>query len=90
MLVPLYLEMTDKTTRLIGRAKMNGNCTVEQTIPLGKLGETMPVKRLDGIALQKLMRYSWPGNVRELEHVLERGAILAEGRMEIGAEEIRF
>jgi len=57
---------------------------------LGKLGETMPVKRLDGIALQKLMRYSWPGNVRELEHVLERGAILAEGRMEIGAEEIRF
>jgi DNA-binding NtrC family response regulator len=57
---------------------------------LGKLGETMPVKRLGGATLQKLMGYSWPGNVRELEHVLERGAILAEERMEIGVEEIRF
>jgi DNA-binding NtrC family response regulator len=57
---------------------------------LGRLGETMPVKRLGSGALQKLMGYAWPGNVRELEHVLERGAILAEDRMEIGAEEIRF
>jgi DNA-binding NtrC family response regulator len=57
---------------------------------LGKLGETMPVKRLGGAALEKLKGYAWPGNVRELEHVLERGAILAEDRMEIGEEEIRF
>jgi transcriptional regulator with PAS, ATPase and Fis domain len=57
---------------------------------LGRLGETMPVKRLGGPAFGKLMSYGWPGNVRELEHVLERGAILAEDRMEIGAEEIRF
>jgi DNA-binding NtrC family response regulator len=57
---------------------------------LGKLGEEMPVKRLAGSALQKLMGYKWPGNVRELQHVLERGAILAEDRLEIGMEEIRF
>jgi transcriptional regulator with GAF, ATPase, and Fis domain len=41
-------------------------------------------------AAAKLHEHSWPGNVRELMHVLERGAILAGDRMEIGAEEIRF
>jgi DNA-binding NtrC family response regulator len=57
---------------------------------LGRLGEEMPVKRLSPGAASKLMDYDWPGNVRELAHVLERAAILAEDRMEIGAGEIWF
>lgn len=28
-----------------------------------------------------LMRYSWPGNIRELEHLMERMALMAEGRV---------
>ena len=57
---------------------------------LGKLGEEMPVKRLSAGALERLMEHNWPGNVRELAHVLERGAILAEDRREIGRGEVRF
>jgi DNA-binding NtrC family response regulator len=57
---------------------------------LEKMGEEMPVKRLSAGAAARLMEYDWPGNVRELAHVLERGAIFAEDRREIGREEIRF
>jgi DNA-binding NtrC family response regulator len=60
------------------------------TFILGMLGEEMPVKRLSRAAAARLMEHDWPGNVRELAHVLERGAILAEDRREIAAEEIRF
>jgi transcriptional regulator with PAS, ATPase and Fis domain len=40
-------------------------------------------KRLDGVspeAMSALMAYTWPGNVRELRNVLERGAVVAQGR----------
>jgi transcriptional regulator with GAF, ATPase, and Fis domain len=57
---------------------------------LEQMGQEMPRKRLTEEAMAKLHEYSWPGNVRELMHVLERGAILAGDRMEIGAEEIRL
>ena len=57
---------------------------------LEQMGHEMPRKRLTAGATAKLHEHSWPGNVRELMHVLERGAILAGDRMEIGAEEIRF
>lgn len=57
---------------------------------LARLGEEMPVKRLSPSAAARLLQHDWPGNVRELAHVLERAAILAEDRSEIGAEEIRF
>jgi transcriptional regulator with GAF, ATPase, and Fis domain len=60
------------------------------TFILGMLGEEMPVKRLSRAAAARLMEHDWPGNVRELAHVLERGAILAEDRREIAAEEICF
>jgi len=52
--------------------------------------EQMARKRLTAEAMAKLHEHHWPGNVRELMHVLERGAILAGDRMEIGLEEIRF
>jgi len=32
-------------------------------------------------ALRGLLDYGWPGNVRELEHAVERGVILARGRL---------
>jgi DNA-binding NtrC family response regulator len=57
---------------------------------LEQMGQEMPRKRLSEEAREKLHEHSWPGNVRELMHVLERGAILAGDRMEIGADEIRF
>jgi DNA-binding NtrC family response regulator len=57
---------------------------------LEQMGQEMPRKRLTADAVTKLHEHSWPGNVRELMHVLERGAILAGDRMEIGVEEIRL
>jgi DNA-binding NtrC family response regulator len=49
-----------------------------------------PSKSISTEAMRMLAAHKWPGNVRELEHVLERAAILAEDRPEIGAEEIEF
>jgi DNA-binding NtrC family response regulator len=57
---------------------------------LEQMGQEMPRKRLTVEAEAKLYEHAWPGNVRELMHVLERGAILAGDRMEIGVEQIRF
>ena len=57
---------------------------------LEQMGKEMPRKRLTIEAEAKLHEHHWPGNVRELMHVLERGAILAEDRREIDAEEIRY
>jgi len=57
---------------------------------LEQMGQEMPRKRLTTEAMAKLHEHSWPGNVRELMHVLERGAILAGDRMEIGVDEIRL
>jgi DNA-binding NtrC family response regulator len=56
---------------------------------LEQMGQERPRKRLTVEAMKKLHEHHWPGNVRELMHVLERGAILAGDRMEIGADEIR-
>lgn len=52
--------------------------------------ERGPAKSISEEAMQVLVTHNWPGNVRELEHVLERAAILAEERPEIGVEEIEF
>jgi DNA-binding NtrC family response regulator len=57
---------------------------------LEKMGLEMPRKQITEAAVMKLHEYEWPGNVRELMHVLERGAILAGDRMEIGIDEIRL
>jgi DNA-binding NtrC family response regulator len=57
---------------------------------LEQMGQEMPRKRLTADAMAKLHEHNWPGNVRELMHVLERGAILAGDRMEIGVDEIRL
>ncbi len=57
---------------------------------LEQMGQEMPRKKLTAEAMAKLYEHSWPGNVRELMHVLERGAILAGDRMEIGVDEIRL
>lgn len=32
-------------------------------------------------ALEKIKKYEWPGNIRELENVLEKAAILCDGKM---------
>jgi two-component system, NtrC family, response regulator HydG len=49
-----------------------------------RLFATKNHRELDGFtdaALRCLLDYSWPGNVRELEHAVERGVILARGRL---------
>ena len=57
---------------------------------LRRLAKQMPRKTLAPAALALLNGYPWPGNVRELMHVLERGTILAEDRVEIGPTDIRL
>ncbi len=57
---------------------------------LERLAKQMSRKILTPSALTVLSSYSWPGNIRELMHVLERGTILAEERVEIGPAEIRL
>ena len=32
-------------------------------------------------AIKELMQYNWPGNIRELQHVVERSALMASGRI---------
>ncbi len=57
---------------------------------LQAMGKEMPRKLISVGAMELLRGYDWPGNVRELMHVLERGAILAGDRAEIGVEEVRL
>jgi transcriptional regulator with GAF, ATPase, and Fis domain len=71
------------------RARMEDMPLLTEHI-LSALGQKAPRKRLSSSALKVLKEHHWPGNVRELMHVLERAAILAGDRMEIGAGEIRY
>ena len=57
---------------------------------LEQMGREMPRKSISAAAMDVLRGYSWPGNVRELMHVLERAAILAEGRAELLPEDVRL
>jgi DNA-binding NtrC family response regulator len=57
---------------------------------LARQAERGPAKSLSADAMLMLKEHKWPGNIRELQHVLERAAILAEDRPEIGVEEIEF
>ncbi len=49
--------------------------------------EGLPVREPTPEAVEALRRHGWPGNVRELKNVIERAALLAEGRR-IGPEHI--
>jgi transcriptional regulator with GAF, ATPase, and Fis domain len=57
---------------------------------LEQMGRHSPRKRLTAEAVAWLEDQVWPGNVRELMHVLERGAILAGERPEIGVGEVGY
>ncbi len=57
---------------------------------LEEMGRDAPRKHISPQAMAKLRGYDWPGNVRELIHVLERGVILAQDRLEIQPGDVRF
>jgi DNA-binding NtrC family response regulator len=57
---------------------------------LEKIGNDLPVKRIEQKAIERLRAHSWPGNVRELYHVLARATILAGDEPVITAGEIEF
>lgn len=48
---------------------------------LAQLGGDKARYSISPQAMRCLMQYDWPGNVRELRNVIERGIILAEGRV---------
>ncbi len=50
-----------------------------------KLG--LPALRIRDDAAMRLLDYAWPGNIRELRNVIERAAVLSEGRA-IGPEHL--
>ena len=37
-----------------------------------------PLLKINGKAIDKLLKYNWPGNIRELEHSVEKAIILSE------------
>lgn len=39
----------------------------------------LPLKKIDGDALEALQAYDWPGNVRELQNTIERAVVLHDG-----------
>jgi two-component system, NtrC family, response regulator HydG len=59
----------------------------EDVLPLARAALQAAARRvgrsIDGLtprAADQLVRYAWPGNVRELLNVMERAAVLADGR----------
>ncbi len=40
-----------------------------------------PITGFDESALQAMLDYAWPGNVRELDHSVERGVLMAQGKV---------
>lgn len=46
----------------------------------GRKNRVSPLK-IEPQALEILMAYSWPGNVRELENIIERTALMADGKI---------
>ena len=40
-----------------------------------------PITGFDDAALEAMRNYSWPGNVRELDHSVERGVLMAQGKV---------
>jgi formate hydrogenlyase transcriptional activator len=47
------------------------------------------VEGIDERSLQRLVEYTWPGNVRELGNLIERGVVLATGKvLEVRPEQL--
>ena len=70
---PIHLPpLRDRKADIIPLAE---HLLVDIGLRLGKPGLS-----LDEQSIQALREYPWPGNVRELANVLERAAIMAEGR----------
>jgi len=40
-----------------------------------------PITGFDDAAIQAMRDYAWPGNVRELDHSVERGVLMAQGKV---------
>jgi DNA-binding NtrC family response regulator len=40
-----------------------------------------PITGFDDAAIEAMKDYAWPGNVRELDHAVERGVLMAQGKV---------
>ncbi|MFI5335654.1 MAG: sigma-54-dependent transcriptional regulator [Opitutales bacterium] len=40
-----------------------------------------PITGFDDAAVEAMKNYAWPGNVRELDHAVERGVLMAQGKV---------
>lgn len=45
-----------------------------------------PITGFDEAAVQAMRDYGWPGNVRELDHAVERGVLMAQGKVVRGPD----
>ncbi|WP_415907167.1 sigma-54-dependent transcriptional regulator [Oleiharenicola sp. Vm1] len=45
-----------------------------------------PITGFDDSALEAMRDYAWPGNVRELDHAVERGVLMAQGKVVRGPD----
>jgi len=45
--------------------------------------EELPLKRVSGATVDRLMQYHWPGNVRQLENAVEKAVVLSGERGEL-------
>lgn len=52
--------------------------------------EDLPLKRISGEALDRLMSYAWPGNVRQLENAVESAVVLSGDRDVLYASDFRL
>ncbi len=52
--------------------------------------EDLPLKRISGDALDRLMSYAWPGNVRQLENAVESAIVLSGDRDVLYASDFRL
>ena len=56
-------------------------CFAQHCLQQGRKRWAVPAEGFSPRAEEELLRHTWPGNLRELSNVVQRGMLMAEGRM---------